>query len=176
MGDQVYGIWLFPGAWYEAKAPFLTVKTRRQNSLAGRGRGSSAVLAQQSYAIHKGRQQRDESYKYIVNKYISFPSPWLLLCFPLLHANSLEMEGGWRNSGFGLDTASEGADFSGLAFQLQLFKKKLTDLDPAVLILQISNLGSREDSDERVTDPGNGMFLGFSASTISPATERTQTS
>lgn len=68
--------------------------------------------------MHKGRQQRDDSYKYIVNKYISFPSPWLLLCFPPLHANSLEMEGGWRNSGFALDTALEGTDSSGLTVQL----------------------------------------------------------
>lgn len=86
------------------------------------------------------------------------------------------MEGGWRNGGFGLDTASEGTDFSGLAVRLSLFKKKLTDLDSTLLILQTSNLGSREETDGKVTDPGNRMFLGSSASTIPPAPGSTQTS
>lgn len=68
-------------------------------------------LAQHSYVIYEGRQQREESCKHMVDKDIPLPSQGLWLCFPPLHAHSLEMEWG------GQDTASEGTGFSGVAAQ-----------------------------------------------------------
>lgn len=47
----------------------------------------------------------------MVDKDIPLPSQGLWLCFPPLHAHSLEMEWG------GQDTASEGTGFSGVAAQ-----------------------------------------------------------